>query len=142
MSKNKIPFSKFQVRWNDKVGRAECPYLTRWTLTLFGYSIRLHHWVASDDQRHFHDHPWWMLIIMLSGSYIDISPDKEDLLSAGSIRFREAEHRHTVKLVKDCWTLLLTGPPIRHWGFYIPGRDKLMRPLRYFSRFGHHQCDN
>lgn len=142
MSKDKTPFKLFQIRWNDKVGREECPYLTRYTVSIFGYAVRVHHWVGSDDPRHFHDHPWWMLILVLRGSYYDISPGGVDQLKVGSIRFRQGEHRHTVKLVsRDCWTLLFTGPKYRNWGFYVPGRETLLRPLRYFKRFGHHQCE-
>lgn len=134
-------FNNFQVRWAEWIGDKDCWYMQRWVLTLFGYSIRLHHWIASDDERHFHDHPWWMIIFILKGSYIDITPDGEDLLTPGSIRFRKAEHKHTVKLKEECWSLLITGKNSRHWGFWIPGRDTIMRPLRYFDRFGHHQCD-
>ena len=142
-------FSKYQIRWNEWVGGDDCYYLQRWVVSISDYAIRLHHWVSSDDQRHLHDHPWWMIIIVLKGSYTDISPHPdirdtfiEDTLRFGSIRYRRAEHRHTVKLnSKDCWTFLITGKKVRNWGFYIPGRDALMRPLRYFKRFGHHQCD-
>lgn len=142
MSESKVPFEKFQLRWRDKVGRPECPYLIRWTLTIGGYAIRLHHWLASDDQRHLHDHPWWMLTIMLRGGYTDISTDGEDYLSVGSIRFRPALHHHTVKVDSGgAWTLLITGRKSRNWGFYVPGREALLRPLRYFKRYKHHQCD-
>lgn len=143
MSDNKQPFTKFQIRWNDKVGRKECPYLTRYTLTLFNYSIRLHYWTASDDQRHLHDHPWWMLIFCLWGSYWDIQEnDVRELVSPGTVHYRKAEHKHTVELIsKPTITLLLTGPKTRNWGFWVPGRDKILRPLRYFKRYGHHQCD-
>lgn len=142
MSNNKIPFTRFQLRWNDAVGRPECPYLRRWTLTIFGYGLRVHRWLASDDPRYLHDHPWWMLILIIKGGYIDISPEGEDRLGRGSIRFRPAEHRHTVRVDKGgCWSLLVTGPKIRNWGFYVPGRETFLRPLRFFSRYGHHQCD-
>lgn len=137
------PFKRFQVRWGEWIGGDGCFYVQRWVVVVFGFAIRLHHWIASDDQRHFHDHPWWFITLVLKGGYIDISPDGQDRLTAGSIRYRPAEHRHTVLVDKGgCWSLLLTGPQVRHWGFYVPGRDRLLRPLRYFSRFGHHQCDN
>lgn len=117
--------------------------MKRWVVLVFDYAIRLHHWVNSDDQRHFHDHPWWMLIIVLKGGYTDISRDGEDHLRAGSIRLRKAEHQHTVKIDEGgSWSLLITGPKVRNWGFWVPDRDKILRPLRYFSRYGHHQCDD
>lgn len=140
IQRDHIPFQQFELRWNEPVGLPECPYLRRWVLTLFGYSLRLHHWTASDDQRHLHDHPWWMLVLILRGGYTDISETQQDVLSAGSIRFRNATHRHTVKVSHGCWSLLLTGRHSRNWGFYVPGRSALLRPLRYFSRYGHHPC--
>jgi hypothetical protein len=112
----------------------------RCVITFFGYSIRLHHWVASDDQRYLHDHPWWMLILVLKGSYKDIGEKVIDKLTFSSIRFRRANHRHTVLVDNSCWSLLITGRPINQWGFYIPNRIKRLRPLRYFSRYGHHPC--
>ena len=129
--------------WNQKLGDQENPYLTRWALvTRFG-SLRLHKWRCGDDDRNFHDHPWWFITIVLKGSYIDISPHGEDHLRRFSVRFRPAHHRHTVK-TDGAWTLLVTGPQVRTWGFWIPKKNKKMKFIRareYFFRFGHHQCD-
>lgn len=148
MSENKKRFENFEIRWKDRVGRPECPYLTRWVFTVFGYSIRLHHWTGSDDQREFegqkvfHDHPFWFITFVLSGFYWDITPSGVELVRQWTFHYRPAEHRHSVKLAsKECWTLLLTGPKVRNFGFYVPGREKLLRPLRFFSRYGHHQCE-
>jgi hypothetical protein len=92
-----------------------------------------------------------MLIFILKGGYTDVSPIEKngqiigkslDLLRAGSIRFRKATHKHSVVIDSDgCWSLLFTSPVVRHWGFWIPGRENLLRPLRYFERYGHHQCE-
>lgn len=137
-------FKPFQLVWNEKVDPERgCHYLTRWCLFLFGYGIRVHHWINNDDQRYFHDHPWWMAIFILKGGYTDISPNGEQHLKAGNFVFRKAEHKHTVRVDKGgCWSLLLTGRVERHFGFWVPGRNKLLRPFRYFKRFGHHQCEN
>lgn len=134
-------FKTFEIRWKESVGLKECPYMTRWVLTLFGYSLRLHHWINSDDQRYYHDHPYWMLILILNGSYTDISPHKTDTLTRWSVRLRKATHKHKVKVDMECWSLLITGKVSRKFGFYIPGRTKLMRPLRFFSRYGHNPCE-
>lgn len=136
------PFRQFEFRWGEHIGLSECPYLIRYTLTMFGMSLRIHHWLASDDQRYLHDHPWDYLTLIVCGGYTDISPETSDRLSFGSFRYRKAEHRHTVRVdTGGCWSLLLTWPKRRNWGFWIPGRDKILRPLRYFSRFGHHPCE-
>lgn len=64
----------FQIRWAEPLGKPNCPYMVRWVLILFGYSIRIHHWIRSDDKRYFHDHPWNFLTIVLKGGYDDVSP--------------------------------------------------------------------
>jgi len=68
----------FQVRWNEPMGLPQSPYLYRWTLILFGYSIRLHHWLRSDDNRYFHDHSSWLISIVLRGHYWNVKPAKPD----------------------------------------------------------------
>ena len=59
----------FQIRWKEALGKPECPYLYRWTLIIFGFSIRLHHWLRSDDNRYFHDHACDLISIILKGWY-------------------------------------------------------------------------
>lgn len=90
------PISKLQFRWREPLGRRECPYAYRWTLNLWLFSIRVHRWLRSDDKRYFHDHPWSFITLVLRGSYTDVSESGRDVLRAGSIRFRRAEHRHYV----------------------------------------------
>lgn len=143
------PFTDFELRWAEPVGLPECPYLKRWVLTLFGYSIRLHHWLASDDQRHYHDHPWdfWVWIIGGWGYWESVSyPDGKRSVfvrEVGDFTFYPAEHRHKVCLRPgtDSWSLVFSKRNRRKHGFWIEGRDTLLRPLRYFSRYGHHPCD-
>lgn len=134
-------FKQFGLRWREPLGLPQCPYVMRWVLTLFGYSIRLHHWLGGDDPRHMHDHAWWYVSVLLWGSYFERTPEGCKLRRTGSVAFYPAEHRHTVLGNGGCWSLLITGKPVRQWGFYVPGRAKLLRPLRYFSRYGHHGCD-
>lgn len=68
----------FQVRWKEKLGNPECPYLYRWTLIIFGFSIRLHHWIKSDDNRYFHDHSCNLISIVLKGHYWNVTPQHPD----------------------------------------------------------------
>lgn len=125
--------------WREKLGLPSCPYLIRWVLDLKLLSIRLHHWLGSDDARNFHDHPWNFITIVFAGSYDDVSPKGRETLSPGSIRFRKAEHCHTVEVgPQGCWSLLLTGPKLRIWGFWVDG--KFRRCEKYFKKFGHHPC--
>ena len=73
-SNNTKPFKLFQIRWAEKLGYSECPYLIRWTFIFFGYSIRIHHWIKSDDDRYFHDHSANLLSIVLKGQYWNVKP--------------------------------------------------------------------
>lgn len=133
-------FNPIQIRWREPLGKAECPYAYRWVFNLGLFSFRVHHFLRSDDKRYFHDHAWWFVTMVLKGSYTDVSPAGEDRMTAGSIRYRAARHKHYVK-VEDggCWTILLTGPMMRKWGFWVDG--KMKRPLKYFHKFGHPPCD-
>lgn len=141
------PFNKtkqFQIRWKEPLGKIECPYAYRWVFIFFGYAIRIHKWLRSDDARYLHDHPWWFYTFVLKGSYTDVYEDndgtrKEDHLKRFDFRYRSSSHKHYVKVPKEgCITILFTGKPIRKWGFYI--EDKFKRPLKYFDKYGHPPC--
>lgn len=157
-------FKKFQIRWAEKLGNQDCPYLVRWTLLFFGYSIRIHHWLRSDDNRYFHDHSANLLSIVLYGRYWNVKPkyvDKNpwDIMGDNglnqkwcyvegifnswynffhmnnSIWFSRAEDRHYLAIPKGgAWTLMFESKPRHKWGFYIDG--KKWRPLRYFHKYG------
>lgn len=131
--------SPLTIIWGQHLGLSSCPYMKRWVLDFGLFSIRLHKWISSDDDRAYHDHPWWFLTTVIYGSYVDISPLGEDNLHMGSIRFRHARHQHTVKIITpNTWTLLITGKPSRRWGFWVKG--KLIKRDKYFAVYGHHPC--
>lgn len=73
-SSNTKKFKKFQIRWAEKLGYPDNPYLIRWTFLFFGYSMRIHHWIKSDDDRYFHDHSADLLSIVLKGHYWNVKP--------------------------------------------------------------------
>ena len=125
---------------NQKLGIPSDPYLTRWVLDLGFVSFRLHHWTGSDDLRHPHDHDWSFLTFVLYGSYIDRSPDGDEVMSVGKFAFRKAEHQHCVEVkTKHCWTFLITGPQRRKFGFWVNG--KFVKRNKYFYEYGHHTKD-
>jgi len=140
-SQSKKSFNKyFQIRWKEALGLPECPYLYRWTLIFFGYSIRLHHWLRSDDRRYFHDHSCDLISIIIKGKYKNVIPDGnggkiEMDAVAFKPRFMKAEQPHYLDIPKEgAWTILLCSRPYIKWGFYVNG--KKWRPLRYFHKFG------
>jgi len=108
-------------------------YLTRWHLVprnrLFG--IFLHRFTGSDDDRAAHDHPWPSVSILLKGTireHIQVHPPigVPAVFTCWYPRrfrpvFRSARHSHIIKLEGEvAWTLFLTGPVLRHWGYWCP----------------------
>ncbi len=130
----------FKFTYRQSGGLQECPYFKRTVLQVGKFSLRLHEWYADDDHRHMHDHPHWFVTLVLKGGYVDVSDDGLDVLRMGSVRFRRADHAHMVtEVVPGTITLLLTGPSIRRWGFWVKG--KLIGRDKYFVVHGHHPCD-
>ena len=131
----------FQIRWKEALGNPECPYLYRWMIILFGFSIRLHHWIKSDDRRFFHDHSCDLISIVLRGKYKNVTPNGEFPVKAISCWRAKAKQRHYLDIPKEgAWTLLLCGRRYHKWGFYV--NDHKWRPLRYFHKFGIIQDEN
>ena len=128
------------ITLGEKLGNPECPYIKRWVIDFGIFSIRLHHWLSSDDQRHFHDHPWWYLTLVLKGGYTDRNPNGSKRRTIGSLDFYPATHQHTVKVDRGgCWTLLITGREKRVWGFWV--KNKFRKRNKYFFEHGHHPCE-
>ena len=128
-------FKLFQIRWKEKLGYEKNPYLIRWTLIFFGYSLRLHHWIKSDDNRFFHDHSCDLISIVVNGRYTNVTPAGEFPVKAISIWKAKAKNRHWLKIPPEgAWTILLCGRPYHKWGFYVDGHK--WRPLRYFHKYG------
>src|SRR5580765_1177386 len=129
----------WRAAWAEKLGLPDCPYVVRWRLETPAGSARVHHWLKPDDDRAFHDHPWWFLTVVLRGGYTDRTPAGDDHLRAGSVRFRHARYQHTVfPGPQGAWTLLVTGRPVRAWGFWRDG--KFRKANKWFAAFGHHPC--
>lgn len=80
-------------------------------------NLYVHHFIRSDFDRAFHDHPWWFVTLILRGGYIEHTPQGNFRRRAGSILFRPARWLHWVEVGKPAWTLLFVGPKSREWGF-------------------------
>lgn len=137
-----------RIEWARGIGLPEKSYLRRWS---FGHrkigSVRLHQWLGPDDDRAPHDHPWWFITFVIKGSYLDYTPSPDpsqvmtgELVPRWAVRYRPARHRHTVDPFKSTWTLVVTGPVVRKWGFwpYESGRRKFVKANKWFASRGHH----
>ncbi len=103
-------------------------YLRRWWVLPRNpwFNVYLHRINASDDDRALHDHPWWNVSIILRGRYLEVVRRRAGLVArmrnAGSMVFRRGRtaHRLEVQDGEHAWTLFITGPRIREWGFHCP----------------------
>lgn len=116
-------------------------YLRRWFLVPKNrfFNVYLHQFLRSDDDRALHDHPWlFNASLLLLGEYVEHTIRAGGIavrkpLKAGSlkVRFGPAPHRIELLTIADfvatqprndtpvsCWTLFVTGPLVRPWGFH------------------------
>lgn len=122
-------------------------YLRRWWLLPKNrwFNVYLHHFKGPDQGAFLHDHPYDNVSIILRGSYVEerfiysepavvslyrLSPHKVDFSQwdkaakvheAGAVIARSAASPHTIKRILSdggVWTLFVTGPAVRVWGFY------------------------
>lgn len=107
-------------------------YLLRWYLVPKNrvLNIYLHKILRSDDDRACHDHPWWSVSFLLRGRLSEvyaIDPCPENPARWFGARrlpwlrpvFRRADSAHRLVLGDSpAWTLFITGPKVRAWGFW------------------------
>ena len=123
--------------WGRPLGRPDSPYVYRWMINFWLFSIRVHKWVGPDDGRAFHDHPWWYIAMVVKGCYADVGQWKPRLMLPFRPRLFRATHRHYVyPWVVPTWSVLLTGRETRQWGFWVDG--KFRKRNKYFFEHGHH----
>lgn len=114
------------------IGDPGAPYLQRWYVIPRNRvcNVYLHCILRSDDDRALHDHPWMWCSLMLQGAYSEHSiraggvPERT-LLRAGSLRVHRPTFAHRLEIRPEygvCWTLFVTGPRVREWGFLCPER--------------------
>jgi len=111
------------------IGGEDRPYLRRWWVIPRNkvFNIYLHQFLRSDDDRALHDHPWANCSMLLRGSYTEHTIaaggiEKREVLTAGNVRLRwSGRMAHRIELHDGpCWTLFMTGPRYRSWGFHCP----------------------
>jgi len=106
------------------IGNEYDPYLYRWWVIPRNriFNIYLHQFKRSDHDV-LHDHPWWFNIsILLKGTYTEMmTGGRSRVLSAPCFKLRIGCAPHSVQLTHgDVWTLFITGPKYRIWGFLCP----------------------
>jgi hypothetical protein len=98
----------------------------------------LHNMVNDDDD--FHDHPYWSASLILADGIDEWYQDHPDpgctrrrrrALREGDIVIRRSTMAHRLIVRHSAWTLFITGPRIRLWGFW-PSRGFVPHD-RYFK---------
>lgn len=102
-------------------------YMRRFIFRTPWFTLRLHHILRSDDDRHLHDHPFDFVSFLLSGGYYETVPcdcgkpictgKKQRWWPRFSIVAKHAEDLHCLKLERPVWTFVISGPKRRAWGF-------------------------
>lgn len=117
------------------IGGADNPYMYRWYVIPRNrwLNVYLHRIVRDDDDRALHDHPWWSVSLMLSGllgevyekdvDELGVSVQLDRFIRPGDVIWRSATFAHRLFLPPsgphmEAWTLFVTGPRIREWGFW------------------------
>lgn len=111
-----------------QIGGSANPYMNRWYIIPRNpvFNIYLHQFMRDDEDRALHDHPWFSLSIMLRGKFSEIMHDFVRGVRAGDFVFRSPWHAHRLVVQPDqrgnTWTIFITGPRMRQWGFHCPGK--------------------
>jgi hypothetical protein len=131
------------------IGDKGHPYLKRWWVIPRNrrLNIYLHQFLRDDEDRALHDHPWASLSIILWSGYIEhLQNGKTVNRRAGQLVLRKPSTAHRVELYRDrsrltprpipAWTLFITGPRVREWGFLCPQGWRHWREFTSPSDYG------
>lgn len=111
-----------------RIGPADDPYIRRWWVIRRNrwFNIYLHQVLRDDSDRAMHDHPWLNATIVLDGGgYVEFQPGGARLRRVGDVVLRRPTAAHRLELTREdgipqpTWTLFITGPRVRRWGFYL-----------------------
>lgn len=121
------------IRWAIRrspdftVGPQGNPYLDRWHILPRNRWCNLYlHRISRSDEPVHHDHEYVSCSLVLRGGYREHFLQGERLCREGDLVCRKAATMHWLELYqwplsRPCWTLFLTGPRVRSWGFLVQG---------------------
>lgn len=118
------PYSRPFALFTSHIG----DYMRRYIFKHPWGTVRLHHILRSDNDRHLHDHPFDFTSILLTGGYHEVTQHRvwSSCCAADqeawwyprwSVVRRRATDLHRLVLERPVWTLCFTGPKVRSWGF-------------------------
>lgn len=118
------------------------PYMLRWYVIPRNrwLNVYLHHVRRDDEDRALHDHPWTSISICLDGVVGEVYKTKTGaearrIVVKGDLVYRSSKLAHRLWLPEGpAWTLFMTGPRIREWGFWCP-KDSPAGGWRHWKDF-------
>lgn len=135
----KFLHNKLQAKFKDKepdfvVGSLTTGiYLQRWWIIPRNpfFNIYYHNFNRSDVDLALHDHSYVNMSFLLNSEYIEHTEKGSYHRKVGDIKMRLPKTLHRIELFgyddffvfphvrrnKECWSLLITGPRVREWGF-------------------------
>lgn len=97
------------------------------------FNVYVHEFLRSDHDFAHHDRPYlFNASWIIDGTYIERmmragGVEVEDVRVAGQLKLRWGASPHRIELFgnsdgtrKACWTVFVTGPRVREWGFHCP----------------------
>jgi hypothetical protein len=119
-------------------------YLKRWWLIPRNnfFNIYLHNMLLDDDAV-LHDHPYISLSLVLTDGLVEhyVKKPRQEWAKeclrrdgkaniewnarqrdthAGDLVYRSSQFAHQLVVMKPAWTIFMTGPRIKTWGFWCP----------------------
>lgn len=117
-------------RWADSIMNSREPdftiggdYMLRWYIIPRNETMNLYlHNTLRSDEDVMHDHPWDNTSLVITGGYIEHTPDGSFVRQPGDVISRKATDAHRLELIdgRPSVSLFLTGPKVRDWGFHCP----------------------
>jgi len=103
---------------NKKPLLVDVDYMQRWFIIPRNkfFNIYFHHFFGSDAPTP-HDHPWISCGLILDGEYIEHTPKGDFVRKSGDWTLRMPSSLHWIEIDKPVYTLFITGPRVRVWGF-------------------------
>ncbi len=143
---------------NQKPLLIDKDYMERWFIIPRNrfFNIYFHRFFGSDAPTP-HDHPWISLGVILEGEYLEHMTKKGAgwnseigdypstyeyvvMRRTGELTLRFPSSLHWVEIDKPVYTLFITGPRVRRWGFQC--KDRWVDFEEYIDRRGDNRLAN
>lgn len=120
---------------NQKPLLIDDDYMQRWFIIPRNpvFNIYFHRFFGSDAPT-MHDHPWVSFGLILSGEYVEHTPKGDFVRREGDWTLRMPSSLHWIEIDKPVYTLFITGPRVRLWGFLC--KDKWINHIDYIKNRG------